>query len=273
MEKPTVPIFNFFEPGDAYVDLGWNFVPGYKYYLKYATVDNISSANSSIEISAAELQDTTFYRVFELDPETIYYFWIQAEASNASGETMQSDWSDSLIIKTLPQIAPSTPRGFGVKGSEDSITKNSITYEWVAEDGIEYYLEIASDISYKDAVEYDATEASEYTVGDLRSNFRYYARLYAYDPDKKLRSQPAQSVIVRTESSNDEFDSDQDVENVISGAFIIKDSEAVNHIWKIRITGVNADRFIEHVRNDNILDYSIDLSTTPENTNRISLLL
>ncbi|MBZ0099851.1 MAG: hypothetical protein K8F30_12240, partial [Taibaiella sp.] len=234
---------------------------------------NIGSANASIEISPAELQDTTLYRVPELDAETIYYFWIQAEASNAAGETIRSEWSDSLIIKTLQQIAPSMPRGFGVKSPDNSITKNSITYEWIAEDGIEYYLEIASDMSYKDAVEYNAAEGPEYKVGGLRSNFRYYARLYAYDPDKKLRSQPTQSVIVRTESSGDEFDSDQDVENVISGAFIIKEPEAAGRIWKIKITGVNADRFIEHVRNDNILDYSIDLSTIPENTDRISLLI
>lgn len=273
LEKPTVPVFNFSEPGDAYVDLGWNFVPGYKYYLKYATEDNINSANTGIEILPEELLDKTFYRVLQLDAEKMYYFWIQAEASAASGDTIRSEWSDSLMAKTLPQVAPSTPSGFGVKGTDSSITKNSITYEWSIEEGIEYYLEIAGDISYNGAVEYNAAEGTEYKVEGLRSNFRYYARLYAYDPVRKLRSQPTQSVIVRTERSNDEFDSDQDVESVSSGAFIIKEPAAVNRIWKIRITGANADRFIEHARNDNILDYSIDLSDTPINTDRVSLLL
>ncbi len=272
LEKPTVPVFNFFEPGDNYVDLGWNIVPGYKYYLKYATKDDISTANESIEILPEELENVSFYRVLELDPGTIYYFWIQAEASNSSGETIRSEWSDSLIVKTLPQIAPSTPKGFGVKGTEDAITKNSITYEWIAEDGMEYILEIASDINYGDAKEY-TTDKSEYKVEGLRSNFRYYARLYAYDPEKELRSLPTQSIIVRTKSSSDEFDSDQDAEDVISGDFIVKEPYALDHIWKIRITGVNADRFIEHIRSDNILDYNIDLSKPPEGTQRISLVI
>lgn len=273
LEKPTVPVFNYNDPGDSYVDLGWNFVTGYKYYLKYGTKDNISSAKASIEINPSELEDKSFYRIYDLDPETIYYFWIQAEASNASGETSKSEWSDSLILKTLPKIAPSTPRGFGVKGTEGSITKNSITYEWIPEEGMEYYLEIASGINYEDAAGYEAAGGSEYKVQGLRSNFRYYARLYAYDPINKLKSQPTQSIIVRTERSGDEFDSDQDTENVFSGAFIIKAPSAVNRVWKIKITGVNADRFIQHIKTDNILDYSIDLSTTPKDTDRISLLI
>ncbi len=273
LEKPTVPVFNYYEAGDVYADLGWNFVTGYKYYLKYATKDDIDSAVKTIEITPEELQNRNYYRVPGLEAKTIYYFWIQAEASNASGDTIKSEWSDSLILETQPEMAPATPRGFGVKGTDDAVTKNSITYEWLPEDGLEYYLEIASDINYTDAKEYNITEGSEYKVENLRSNFRYYARLYAYDPDKDLRSQPTQTVIVRTESSSDEYDSNQDVENVISGPFIIKDSRARDNVWTVRITGVNADRFVEHVQTDNILDYMVDLSEPPADTEKISLLV
>ena len=73
--------------------------------------------------------------------------------------------------------------------------------------------------------------------------------------------------------SVDDYDSDEDTEYVIEGDFIIKDSYAVNGTWSVRITGVNADRFIQHVRTDNILDYIIDLKTMPHGTKKISLVI
>lgn len=274
LEKPTVPVFNYNEAADTYVDLGWNFNVHYSYYLKYGTVDNINSATEEIEITPDELLLTSYYRVNGLDPDTLYYFWIQAEASNQAGDTALSEWGDSLLVKTQPDIAPATPRGFGVKGTPGSVTKNSITYEWIMEDGLQYILQIGSDIDYKDAAVYEIDEgASEFKVENLRSNFRYFARLYAYDPAKKLVSEPTQSVVVRTERSSDDYDSSEDVENVISGDFIIKDASAVNHIWRISILGVNADRFVEHIQTDKRLDYAIDLRLAPTGTDRISLMI
>lgn len=273
LEKPTVPVFNYNQAADNYVDLGWNVNVHYKYYLKYSTVDDIDSATGEIEINPEDLLLTSYYRVGELKPNTLYYFWIRAEASNDAGDTLQSEWSDSLPVKTQPDIPPATPRGFGVKGTADSVTKDTITYEWIMEDGLKYILQVGKDIDYKDATEYQIDGASEFKVENLRSNYRYFARLYAYDPKKDLRSEPTQSIVVRTERSNDDYDSSEDIENVISGDFIIIDDTAVNHVWNINILGVNADRFVQHIQTDNRLDYSIDLRSAPTGTDRISLTI
>lgn len=273
LEKPTVPVFNFNEPGDTYIKLGWNVNPAYTYHLKYSTTDNINSAGRSIDITPEELALLSSYKVQGLTPNTLYYFWIQAEASNQAGDTALSEWSDSLPVKTLKEMPPATPMGFGVKGTEDAITKNSITYEWLQEAGIEYILEVGTNLDYTNAAVYKISNASEYKVENLRSNFRYYARLYAYDPGKAMKSEPTQSVIVRTKRSGDDYDSSEDVEDVISGDFIIKDPKPINHVWHISILGVNADRFVEHVQTDNYLDYNIDLRSAPTGTDRISLMV
>lgn len=273
IEKPTVPVFNYYFAGDTYIDLGWNFNSRYVYYLEYGTKDNRSQATNRITIKPEDLEYATYYRVSGLKPDTLYYFWIQAEASNDAGETSRSDFSDSYMVKTQKEIPPDTPLGFGVKGTSDAITKNSITYEWIQEEGLDYILEIAENIDYKDSKTYNIKGASEFTVQNLRSNFRYYARLYAYDPEKKLASAPTQTVTVRTLRSSDEYDSSEDTEDIIGGDFIVKDTVAVNGVWTIRITGVNADRFIRYVQTDDILDYRIDLSSMPSGTKRISIVI
>lgn len=273
IEKPTVPVFNYNHAADTYIDLGWNFNPAYTYYLEYGTSDNRSSASGKAVITPEELKYSSYYRVKDLHPDTLYYFWIQAEAANAAGDKKRSDFSDSLLVKTEKDIPPETPRGFGVKGITGSVTKDAITYEWIMEDGMEYILEYASDINYKDGKKIKLGSVSEYKLEGLRSNFRYYARLYAVDPKKEMTSEPTQSVIVRTLRSSDDYDSSEDVENVISGDFIKKDTAAVNGNWTVSITGVNADRFVQHVQTDTKLDYIIDLKNMPSGTKKITVLI
>ena len=142
------------------------------------------------------------------------------------------------------------------------------------EEGMEYILEIASSVEYKDSKKFEIKgAASEYTVENLRSNFRNYARLYAYNPDKKLDSEPTRSVTVRTLRSSDDYDSGEDTEDEISGEIVEKDSWAVNGVWTVRITGVNADRFIQQVQTDSKLDYSLNLKVMPAGTKKISVLV
>jgi hypothetical protein len=273
VEKPTVPVFNYSYAGDTYVDLGWDFKAGYTYHIKYGQVDDINLSSDGITVTPEDLIDSNYLRVRWLSSNTLYYFWIQAQAVNESGQTILSEWSDSYLVKTLPDKPPATPRGFGVKNQEDAVTKNSITFEWIKEDEAEYILEIASDIDYKDAKEYTVADASEFTVEGLRSNHRYYARLYAYDPSRQLRSNPTQSITVRTRRSSDDYDSDEDIESIVSGDYIVKDKVIIDGTWNIRITGINADRLIEHIRSDKVIDYKIDLSNPPAGAKRITLLL
>lgn len=272
-EKPTVPVFNYGSAADTYIDLGWNYNPQYTYYLEYGTVDNRNSASGKAVITPADFIYASYYRVKDLQPDTVYYFWIQAEASNAAGDKQRSDFSDSYIVKTEKLAPPATPRGFGVKGTPGSITKNSITYEWIAEEGMNYILEIAENSEYKDSVKVELGNVSEYTAENLRSNFRYFARLYAYDPKKQLASEPTQSVTVRTLRSGDEYDSDEDTENIAEGDFVIKDKWCVNGVWTVKITGINADRFVRHVQTDYKLDYRLDLEEMPIGTKEISVLV
>jgi hypothetical protein len=269
IEKPTVPVFNYDHAADTYIDLGWNVNSQYVYYLEYGTEDNRSRASGNVVITPDMLEFTTYYRVDGLEPDTVYYFWLQAEATNAAGDKKRSDFTDSYIVKTAKDIPPPTPMGFGVRGTAGSITKNSITYEWIAEEGMQYILEIDDGIDYSQSTKYEINNASEFTVENLRSNFRYYARLYAFDPAKGLASEPTQSAIVRTLRSSDDYDSSEDVEDVISGDYIIRDNVSVNGVWTVQITGVNADRFVQHVQTDKVLDYNIDLRKMPTGTKKI----
>ncbi len=263
LEKPVVPYFNYNLAGDDFIDIGWEFNYRYDYYLKYSTEDDISKAIDSIPITHKDLSNYIYYRVEGLEPDTLYYFWVQAESVSESGESMLSEWSDSYPVKTLPFMAPDTPRGFGLKNIADAVTKNSITFEWIQEEGKEYILEISGDLDYKELNVHNPGEVSEYKVEGLRSNHRYYARLYSYDAEKQMKSEPTRSITVRTKRSNDDYDSDQDVDSVITGDFIEIDDSITGGTWNIRITGINADRFVEHILTDNILDYKIDLATPP----------
>lgn len=272
VEKPTVPLFNYSQAGDTFADLGWEIKPNYNYYLKYGTADDVSKAAGTISLKPEDLRYTSYCRVTGLKPNTVYYFWIQAEATDGS-QSVKSEWSDSYPIRTLQDIPPNTPRGFGIKNAEDAVAKNSLTFEWLKEDGLEYILQIASDIDYSDIKEYKIGNGSEFTVVGLLSNHRYYARLFAYDPQKKLASQPTQSITVRTLRSSDDYDSDQNIENVVSGDYVEKDTTVINGAWNVKIIGVNADRFIEHIMNDRILDYKIDLRKPPSKTAKICLII
>ncbi|NLD46499.1 MAG: fibronectin type III domain-containing protein, partial [Clostridiaceae bacterium] len=263
VDKPIVPSFNYSLPGDNFIDVGWEINPGYNYYLKYGVEDNVDAAIGDITVTSKELINSVYYRISELQPDTLYYIWVQAEAVNELGQSSRSDWSDSYPVRTLNFLPPGTPKGFGVKNIKDAITKNSITFEWVKESGLLYILEISKDIEYKDSQEYEAGESSEFKVEGLLSNHRYYARLYSFDPVKLIRSEATQSISVKTKRSDDDYDSDQDIEETITGDYIEKGSMLIDGVWLVKITGINADRFVEHVYRDNRLDYKIDLSKPP----------
>ncbi|MDQ2087864.1 fibronectin type III domain-containing protein [Herbivorax sp. ANBcel31] len=273
IEQPVVPRFNYSLASDEYIDLGWDFVPTYNYYIKYGLEDDINTAGQEIVITPEDLYDSIYYRVEDLVPDNLYYFWIQAESVNESGETKKSEWSDSYSVRTLEYIPPDTPVGFGIKNSRDAITLDSITYEWMRKEGLEYIIEVSRDHDYRESEEYNAGEVSEFTVDGLHSNHRYYARLYAYDAEKDLRSKPTQSVTVRTESSSDEYDADQEIDDVITGEYVEIDEEIIDGVWNVKITGVNADRLLESVIKDKSLDYIIDLTNPPDEYEKIRMLV
>ncbi|MCX7711992.1 MAG: fibronectin type III domain-containing protein [Clostridia bacterium] len=257
-ETPAVPALIYSKAGDIYVDLQWVTKDNYTYYIKYSKADNANSATNKVTITPKDLAKTKVYRISNLEQNTVYYFWLQAESTGANNQKRTSQWSDTYIVKTLPYIPPETPKGFGIKNTTDAVGKNHITYEWIKNDGLTYILEIGSDITYKDGKEYPGINAGEYKVDGLRSNYRYWARLYAYDPVKKLRSEPTQSITIMTPRSNDDYDSDVDTDNVITGPFVEEDYSSGT--WTVKVIGVNADRFIEKIKTDTVLDYKFDLT-------------
>jgi hypothetical protein len=276
VEKPVVPDLRCTNIADTFVDLAWEYKEQNTYYIKYGTSDDISKAQGSLTVTGSQIKSSgvDYVRVPGLKADTQYFFWIQAEAFSTDMSTSQkSEWSDSLPLRTLKDIPPSTPRGFGVKNTADAVTKNSITFEWIKEDGLEYILEIASSVDYKDVKVYEVGSVSEFKVDGLTSNFRYYARLYAYDPVKELKSLPTPSISVRTLRSSDDYDSDQDIDHPISGDMIDKAPTAVNGTWVVKIVGVNADRLVQLMMTDNVLDYTVDVSKPPSATTNISLMI
>jgi len=272
VEKPQVPAIYYTGAGDTYVDLEWNITSGYTYYIKYSTSDSISSAQNTVKAAPADLMKSPVFRVSGLTQNTVYYFWIQADSTGRNIADGLSLWSDSTLVKTLPYIAPETPKGFGLKNSADAVGKDYLTFEWIQVPGLQYILEVASDITYANSKEYNAGAAGEYKVTGLRSNFRYAVRLYAFDPVKNMRSLPTQSnFMVRTLRSGDDYDSNADTENVITGSFVVETT--ANGVWTMSVTGVNADRLIQKVRTDNAVDYKFDMTTPPANTNTRVLVL
>jgi hypothetical protein len=273
VEKPVVPQINYHAAGDTYVDLAWDFVPQYTYNLKYGTVDDIDSVSNTIRVEPDELLFKSFYTVSGLTENTEYYFFLQAETENSEGIISLSEWSDSYIVRTKDILPPSQPRGFGIKNTDDAVTKNSLTYEWAQEDGVVYILEISDNAEFNNPDEYNIDDASEYTVSELRSNYRYYARLFAYNEEKDLRSSPTLVVTYRTLRSNDEYDSDKDIESIEFGPFIDIDNNLDNGQWNISIIDANADRFTEHIINDSYLDYKINIDNYPGRAESVRILL
>lgn len=261
-EKPPVPNFNYGYAGDTYVELGWNFNTDYVYNIKYSTGEVLDNAEGSITVTGQEMVAKKFLTIDNLKQSTNYYFWIQAQYVY-NNQPITSDFGDAYHLKTTEFTPPHSPYGFGIKGGTGSITKDSITYEWMASGDLQYILEIADNINYTNSTTYEAGSVSEYQVTGLKPNTRYYARLYAYDKNTDLKSLPTQSIIAKTLKSKDDYDTDEDTDNVISGDFIVKDPYAANGIWNVTIVGVNADRFIEEVKNSQQLEYIIDLKNPP----------
>ncbi len=270
--KPAVPAFTYSMAGDTYVELKWNYKPEYTYYIRYSEREDGLASAKEITVTPTDLLKLKGQiRIEGLNPNTVYYFWIQADSTGQRIEEGLSYFSDSYMVKTLPYSPPDTPKGFGVKNSEDAIGKDYVIVEWIQAEGLEYLIQVSEDSSFSKFVEYKAGKVGEYKVEGLRSNFRYYMRLFAYDPEKKLYSLPTNSIAVRTLKSDDEYDSGEYPEDVIVGEII--QTEYSNGVWTLKITGVNADRFIEMALNDGILDYVIDLTKSPSGTTRKVLII
>ncbi len=271
-EVPVVPSDLKGVPADTYVDLFWSYRSGYSYNICYAGEDDITEATGTETITSEQLRYEPWYRIGELEADTVYYFWIQAVSPGENGESAESDWSNSLAVKTEPYNPPPKPRGFGIKDTPDAITETSIFYEWLPDETVTFILEISENADFSESEEY-SIDGSEYQVTDLKSNYRYFARLFAYSSDTDLRSDPSAVIMVVTRKGRGEYDADVSLEDIPVGDMLVIDAIAVDGIWNARAVGINAHRLSEKIRQLGMGAFTVDLTNPPPATDIIRLEL
>ena len=266
---PTAPDYVSWIVGTNFVDLFWDVIPGMDYEIRCGTEENLESAKISVTVTAAELAETSYYRLTGLQPDTLYCIWIKT-INPATGK--ESVFSNPVIIRTEAYSPPPPPTGFGVSTAPDGVTQNSIAYVWVSRPGYTYILEFADNSSFTGARRFEVT-ADTYRVASLISNRRYYARLYARDNETTLISEPTRTIMVITSKSRDDYDSSYDLEDVPTGDVLVISPKVVGGVWTASSTGINAHRMAEQVRAMHGYTVKIDLSRPPAKVQTIRLEL
>lgn len=267
-EKPVVPTDLKGVPSATYVDLFWTARQKYSYNIRYGITDDRAKATGSMTVTAAQLAAQPWARVAGLDADTIYYFWIQA----VSNDNVLSEWSNAIMVKTEKHNPPPRPRGFGIKDTPDAISETSVFYEWILDESVTYILEISENADFSESKEY-STNGSEYQVTGLRSNYRYFARLFAKSTTTGLRSEPTAVIMIVTRKGRGEYDADVPLDDVPKGDMVVIDAIAENGIWKARVLGINGHRLSEKIRTSAAGTFAIDLSNPPPGTRTIRVEL
>lgn len=268
---PTVPDDLKGIAASSFVDLFWTYFTDMNYEIKGGTSDKLAQATITKQVSYEEIKRNTFFRVDSLQADTVYYFWIKAISTN-QGQTIESEYSNPLVIKTQAHKPPAPPTGFGVESGPNGVTENSITYIWTNEDGMSYYLELSEDLNFTDSSMVQVNGGT-YTAGGLISNRRYYARLFAYDPKTQLRSMPTRTIMVITNKGKSEYDSSFDLEEPVTGDGLDVPAKLEDGVWIISSLGANAHVLGERIRSRYESIVKIDLSVPPEKTTTIRLEL
>ena len=181
---PTVPSDLKGLAADTFVDLFWTFIKDMDYEIKGGKSDTLDSASITQAVSYENIKKNTFARINDLDPDTVYYFWIKAISTSEDGQVVESQYSNPFVIKTEAYKPPAPPVGFGVKSGADGVTYNSISYVWEPKSELSYILEFADNSNFDNSKMLDAS-GGLHTVTGLIANRRYYARLYAYNSKTK----------------------------------------------------------------------------------------
>jgi len=267
-EVPVVPTDMNGVSTESYVDLFWTYRPGYSYNIRYSTTEDRTKATGSLTVTAAQLSSQPWARVSGLQADTIYYFWIQA----VSPDNVVSDWSNAFICKTEKHSPPPRPSGFGIKDVPDAVSETSIFYQWLEDKTVTFILEISETADFKESVEY-SVDGFEYQVTGLKSNYRYFARLYSYSSATGLRSDPTAVIMVVTRKGRGEYDADIPLDDLPLGEIVITDPIAEQGIWKTRVLGINGHRLSEKLRQPGSGSFYIDLLSPPPGTNIIRIEL
>lgn len=269
---PTVPDDLKGIASDSFVDLFWTYIVNMNYEIKGGTSDKLDQATITKQITYNDIKNTTFARVDSLQADTVYYFWIKAISQSSGGVIIESEFSNPLVIKTEAHKPPAPPSGFGIKNGPGGVTESSVTYLWTKQEGLTYILEFADNLNFTDSRMINL-DTDTYTVGGLISNRRYYARLYAYNPVTKLRSEPTRTIMVITNKSKNDYDSSYDLDDPVSGDGLIVPAKLENGVWIISSLGANGHVLGERIRKQYGSIVKLDLSKPPAKTSIIRLEL
>ncbi len=268
VEIPVVPTDLKGIPADTYVDLFWTPRKDYTYNIRYGTEEDRTKASSTLTVIAAQLGIQPWARVVGLQADKAYYFWIQAVSPGG----VVSEWSNAVAVRTEKYNKPPRPQGFGIKDTQDAIGENSIFYEWLKDETVTYILEISETADFKELKDYEIN-GSEYQVTGLKSNYRYFARLYAYSSATGLRSEPTAVVMIVTRKGRGEYDADVPLGELPMGEIVITDAIAEQGIWNTKVVGINGHRLSEKLRQSGSGTFSIDLTNPPPGTGTIRVEL
>lgn len=262
---PTVPEDVKGIAADNFIDLFWTYKSGMNYEIKAGTSDSLSGASITATVTYAELMSQTYYRLAGLSPNTLYYIWVRAVSTGSTGGTLYSDYSNPLLIKTEAFRPPSVPTGFGIKGGTEGITQNSVAYEWETLTGLKYWLEFSDNANFTNS-KWIEVAGDNYTVTGLISNRRYYARLYAEDLATGLRSESTRTIMVITNKSKDDYDSNYDLDDALTGDGLIIGSKVENGVWIITSVDANSHLLAEKIRSVSGPVMKLDLTNPPSST-------
>lgn len=270
--KPTVPEDLGGIAGDNFVDLFWTHLPDMDYEIRGGKTGKIDQATITKQVTAAEIRNRTFVRIDSLEADTGYYFWIRTISRGSNGQTYESEFSNPFYIKTEAYKPPAPPTGFGIKNGPDGVTENSITYVWTQLDGLTYILELADDPGFRNLTTAEVN-GDTHTFTGLISNRRYYARLYAYNPATKLRSEPTRTIMVITNKSRSDYDSSYDLDDPVTGDGLKIPAKLDNGVWVISSVGADGHVLAERIRSLSYPIVKIDLSKPPAKTSTVRIEL
>lgn len=261
VEKPVVPTDLKGIPAATYVDLFWTTRPNYSYNIRYGTTEDREKATGSMTVTAAQMANQPWARVTGLDADKVYFFWIQA----VSHDNVSSEWSNALMVRTEKHTPPPRPRGFGIKTTPDAVSETSVFYEWIRDESVTYVLEVSENADFSESTKYNVN-GSEYQVTGLKSNYRYFARLFAKSTATGLLSEPTAVIMVFTQRGRGEYDGDVSLDDVPKGDMVVIDPIAKDGVWSARVVGINAHRLSEKIRTSGAAAFSIDLTNPPPGT-------
>lgn len=267
---PTVPDDLKGIASANFVDLFWTYITNMDYEIKVGTSDTLDQATITRQVSYEEIKNNTFFRVGSLQSDTVYYFWIKAISKSSTGAVIESEYSNPLVIRTEAHKPPAPPTGFGIKNGPEGVTESSITYLWTELNGLNYILEFSEDLDYTQSRMINVSGGT-YTVAGLISNRRYYARLYAYNPETKLMSEPTRTIMVITNKSKSEYDGSYDLDEGVAGDGLNIPVKLEDGIWVITSLGANGHVLSERIRNQYDSIVKLDLSTPPAKTTTIRI--